>query len=165
MTKFATFDDVGLPTGFYDALDHGRQWRQDEDGRYHVEKESMVPEDSVEITDEQWREFLLHQGERRWNGKTVEEFKAAAPPLDLAHEVQTRLDAKARERHYDSIASAIGYRGDRNPIFAAEAEALFNWRSAVWTVVTSETEKAKTKHRSPDVAKILAHLPAFEWPN
>lgn len=58
-------------------------------------------------------------------------------PIDVMAEllaaVQGQMDLAARSYKYDSIASAITYRGDPNPKFAAEAEAFFLWRSAVWT--------------------------------
>ena len=79
--------------------------------------------------------------------------------------VQDFIDAKARERDYDSILSAISYRDDANPQFAAEAAALFAWRSAVWTYATAELSKAVAGARSiPPIDAFLGELPAFTWP-
>ena len=79
--------------------------------------------------------------------------------------IQTHLEAKAGERHYDSIQSAVSYRGDPNPQFAAEAEALFAWRSAVWTYATAELEKVTTGTRTqPGIEELIGELPAFVWP-
>src|SRR6186713_10099 len=47
--------------------------------------------------------------------------------------LQRFMDRKAWELGYDDIKTAITYRGDANTKFAAEAEAFFEWRSAVWT--------------------------------
>lgn len=79
--------------------------------------------------------------------------------------IQLHLDAKAKERHYDSIHTAISYRGDANPQYDAEADALFAWRSAVWTYATDELDKVLAGQRErPEVAEIIAELPDFVWP-
>ena len=51
----------------------------------------------------------------------------------LTDALQAEMDEKARTLGYDDIKTAITYRGDPNPKFASESEALFLWRSAVWT--------------------------------
>ncbi|MBD9509984.1 hypothetical protein IB265_24725 [Ensifer sp. ENS10] len=82
--------------------------------------------------------------------------------------IQRHLDTKANERHYDNIHTAIGYRDDPNEGFAAEAEALFVWRSAVWTFSTSELAKVLAAQRiRPSVEEFLIELDAacpFVWP-
>ncbi|WP_349433560.1 hypothetical protein [Pararhizobium sp. A13] len=79
--------------------------------------------------------------------------------------IQAHLEAKARERRYDSLQSAVSYRNDANPQFAAEAEALFAWRSAVWTYATAELGRVTAGERAqPTVAEFIAELPAFVWP-
>jgi len=77
--------------------------------------------------------------------------------------IQQHLDAKARERGYDGIQTAITYRDDPNPAFAAEALALFNWRSAVWTAATAMLA-AVNPASPPTIEAVLAALPAFAWP-
>ena len=79
--------------------------------------------------------------------------------------IQAHMEAKAHERHYDSLQSAISYRDDANEQFAAEAAALFVWRSAVWTYATAELEKVTSGQRAqPSVADLIGELPAFTWP-
>lgn len=79
--------------------------------------------------------------------------------------IQAHLDAKAKERHYDGIHTAISYREDPNEIFAAEAAALFAWRSAVWTYATAQLDLVLSGERArPQVADFISELPAFEWP-
>lgn len=80
--------------------------------------------------------------------------------------IQAHLDAKARERQYDGIQTATTYRDDPNPAFAAEGQALFAWRSAVWTYATAELVKVENGERAiPPIAVFLSELPAFVWPN
>lgn len=89
----------------------------------------------------------------------------AAAMAEYSGAIQAHLEAKAHERHYDSIQSAISYRDDPNPQFAAEAAALFTWRSAVWTHATAELGKVTGGERpQPTVAELIAELPAFVWP-
>jgi hypothetical protein len=90
------------------------------------------------------------------------------PVLTEAHYVaaiQAAMDAKARERRYDSIASAISYRGDPNPQFSAEADALFAWRSAVWTMAYAELARVTNGLRAPPTLEALVEeIPPFVWP-
>lgn len=95
-------------------------------------------------------------------------FNPKAPTeLDYVNAVQGLMDKKAQERRYDNIASAITYRGDPNQQFASEAEALFNWRSAVWCYAYGELEKVKRGERvAPTVAAFLEEVNThitFDW--
>ena len=77
--------------------------------------------------------------------------------------IQGHLDAKAQERQYDNIQTAVSYRDDPNPVFAAEASALFAWRSAVWTAVMTMLAEVD-EEAPPTVEAVIAELPAFAWP-
>ncbi len=80
--------------------------------------------------------------------------------------IQTHLDTTAGQRRYDSIHTAISYRDDPNPKFAAEAATLFAWRSAVWTYATDELDKVMAGERAiPTVDEFLAELPELVWPS
>lgn len=67
--------------------------------------------------------------------------RASVPPPptigDYSRAIQEHLDQTAKLRSYDSIHTAVGYRDDPNPVFAAEGQALFVWGSAVWTLSMS----------------------------
>jgi hypothetical protein len=67
MDFLATFDQHGLPTGFYE-----------------VERSHLAPTGAVPISEAQWREFLDNPGRRRWNAQaqTVELYEPPPPPLD-----------------------------------------------------------------------------------
>jgi len=89
----------------------------------------------------------------------------AAAVAEYSGAIQAHLEAKAHERNYDSIQSAISYRDDPNPQFAAEAAALFAWRSAVWTYATAELGRVTAGERTqPTVEQFIAELPVFLWP-
>lgn len=92
------------------------------------------------------------------------------PPTltDYSRAIDTMLDARAQERQYDSIRTAVTYRDDPNPQFAAEGQALFAWRSTVWTYATAELAKVQAGEREqPSVADFIAEMAArcpFSWP-
>lgn len=89
------------------------------------------------------------------------------PPTigDFSRAIDRHLDATAAERQYDSIQTAVTYRDDPNPQFAAEGEALFTWRSEVWTYATAELAKVEAGERPvPTVEAFIGELPAMAWP-
>ncbi len=51
MPIYAIFDKKGLPTAFYDNEIHGEN----------------IPNEAIEITTEQWLEFINNQGRRKWD--------------------------------------------------------------------------------------------------
>lgn len=81
---------------------------------------------------------------------------------ELVTALQSEMDAAARARGYDDLKTAITYRGDPNPKFAAEAEALFVWRSSVWTTAYSILEEVQAGARDfPTVEEVLSLMPAL----
>jgi hypothetical protein len=68
-------------------------------------------------------------------------------------EIQDRADGLAREWGYDDARSACTYLGDPNPRFAAEALAVRDYRSALWSY-------ADANRNATDPAAFLAGLPA-----
>lgn len=93
MRIFAVFDDRGLPQGFYTDEVHG----------------DRIPTGAVEISQDDWMEFLDYQGQRRWeDGKVVEHVPDAqpvAPPPEMVATMQAigREHAATRE----GIAAAV----------------------------------------------------------
>ncbi len=176
---FAKFDADGLPLAFYVDDIHGCLTRpiygepDEKTGIVPVIGEEpnpdcQIPADAASITHEQWSEFISNHGLRRWENGAVVPYEPPPKPLtveDYSRAIQAHLDAKARERQYDGIQTAITYRDDPNPQFAAEGAALFAWRSAVWTYSTAELAKVTAGERSqPTIEEFVAELPAFEWP-
>lgn len=95
----------------------------------------------------------------------------SAPPApamtakDFAGVIQAHLDATAQERQYDGIQTAVSYRGDPNTQFAAEAEAIFAWRSAVWTAALAILAEVEAGTRPiPTADALIAELPEIIWP-
>lgn len=82
--------------------------------------------------------------------------------------MQGMLDAKAQERQYDSMLTAVSYLDDPNPAYAAEAAALKAHRSAVWTYALAALADVQAGVRTaPPIEDFLAEVAAacpFSWP-
>lgn len=131
-----------------------------------------IPADSVDITEEQHITLLAGQSAGQQivpdaNGYPV----LQDPPTqeitieDYKREVQAVLDAKAKEREYDGILSLVSYATSTNPTFAAEGQAGVTWRDGAWSTcyaLLGQWEAGQIPQ--PTIAKVLAALPAMNWP-
>ena len=66
--KKAVFDASGFPTAFYSDDIHG----------------DNIPAAAIEITEDQWLDFIENQGARKWKNGEVVEYTPPSPPVDLA---------------------------------------------------------------------------------
>lgn len=86
----------------------------------------------------------------------------------LTDAVQARMDSRAQEKGYDSIASACSYIQSTDLIFRAEAEVCMEWRDRVWRYCYNVLNAVKAGLRSiPTVEELLAELDAelpLIWP-
>ena len=135
---------------------------------------SAIPSDAVPVSAEQHSALMAAQAAGATitpgaDGHPIAVPHPAPTPADLAAQgaaiVQAHLDATARLRRYDSIQTAVSYRGDPNPAFAAEALALSDWRSAVWTTalaLLAEVEAGSQPVPTPEA--LIAALPPMVWP-
>ncbi|HWU63564.1 MAG TPA: hypothetical protein VN112_16215 [Ensifer sp.] len=97
------------------------------------------------------------------------ELQPPAPTeTDYSNAIQSMLDAKAREHQYDGIASGVSYRDDPDPKFAAEGQALFVWRSAVWVYSATQLSLVQNGSRvQPTIADFITEIRQqcpFSWP-
>lgn len=85
MSKYATFDVGGFPTAFYSLDING----------------DSIPIDAIEISNEQWLEFIANHGSRRWeNGEVVEYTPPAVEPVTILPAVtlwERMTDAEAEQ--------------------------------------------------------------------
>lgn len=88
---------------------------------------------------------------------------AADPVRAITDALQSAMDNEARSYGYDDIKTAITYRGDPNPRFAAQAEAFFVKRSAVWTqayALLALVEQGQAQF--PTVEEAIAMMPVLQ---
>jgi hypothetical protein len=106
MSKFALFDDAGLPTAFYAEELSGSKTRPvygaspepTEENPYpyapivgrEPNPDCTIPAAAIEISDDIWMEFLSNQGERRWNGSTAVPYTPPEPPAVVPASVSDR---------------------------------------------------------------------------
>lgn len=97
----------------------------------------------------------------------TEEEQAAAAQVALAavfeQAIQEHLDAAARTRGYDSIATAVSYAEEPAvPKFQEDGKAFRAWRSLVWAHVYQELAKVKAGEREiPTLDALMVELPAL----
>lgn len=77
--------------------------------------------------------------------------------------IQGHLDASAKSRGYDSIATAVSYAEEPAvPKFQNDGKAFRAWRSLVWAYAYQELNKVKAGEREiPALDAFLAELPAL----
>lgn len=92
------------------------------------------------------------------------------PPAlgDYTAAIAAMLDAKARERRYDSAVSIATYVGSSNTQWAAEAAAFVAWRDQIWIYCYAELDKVQAGEREqPTVSDFLTELETqfpMTWP-
>lgn len=95
MKKFALFNPDGFPTAFYGEDVHGARTipvygdapEPTEENPFPElpiigkkdNPDCLIPNDAVEITEEQWHEFINNAGYRKWDGAKVIEYSPPAP--------------------------------------------------------------------------------------
>ncbi|MGA0569658.1 hypothetical protein ACO2Q9_02935 [Variovorax sp. VNK109] len=114
---------------------------------------SLVPDGSVEITDEE--AYAIEH--------PPETMQQAA--VRLQSMVQGHMDAAARELGYDDIKTAVTYADEPAvATFQAQGQAFRSWRSRVWAACYSMLADAEAAGEIPSDADVLAALPSLEMP-
>lgn len=103
MKIYATFDDDGFPTGFWnDEVFPNRT-----DGSQHP----SIPSTAICITPHQWQEFIDNAGLRKWEDGRVVPFTPAPGPTTVGMikaECRRRILAVMNEDHQrNSLADAL----------------------------------------------------------
>lgn len=94
------------------------------------------------------------------------EARMQAAERSITAAIQARLDAFARTRGYDGIASLASYAGDPDPQFAAEGGYGRSVRSATWRKAWQIMADVQAGRRAlpSGIGDIEAELPALAWP-
>lgn len=80
--------------------------------------------------------------------------------------VQDLLDSTARSKGYTNGAYCVGYVGDPDPEFNAQAVAFRTWRSQVWRKCYQILDAVESGEISLDeitAEYVLSRLPEIEW--
>lgn len=149
--KKAVFNSEWLPVGFYCEEIHGEN----------------IPADAVEITDEQWTEFIDNAGRRKWVEGEVVAFEPSLSPTitDYENAIQNLVDSTARERQFRDGVTLASYTASTKPKWAAEAQAFVAWRDNVWSYAYGELAKVQDGQRQqPTVDRFLDEIARIAWP-
>ena len=85
---------------------------------------------------------------------------------DYEEAVQKFLDETVQQKGYDNVYTCLSYKGDPDPIFAAEADAVLEWRSRVWRTAQGILNQWATGQiEQPTISQVIAQLPILEWPS
>lgn len=121
----------------------------------------------IQVGDEQRLNWTAFQANAARNGLDAAAPVAPAMPTVAQYTaaIQSMLDAKAQERHYDSILSACTYVTSTNATFHAEGQACVQWRDAVWAESYELMAQVQAGTLAqPTIPALLAMLPAMAWP-
>ena len=83
---------------------------------------------------------------------------------DYEEAVQDYLDQTVQTRGYDNVYTCLSYKGDPDPIFSAEADAVLTWRSQVWRTAQGILNQwMQGQIEQPTIQDVLNQLPQLEW--
>jgi len=137
--KYAIFDEQGFPKAFYSLDIHG----------------DKIPSEAIEITEEQWLEFINNQGRRRWDfeNKKVIEYISPTPPLDELKQQKLRQLKKELQNfiysHYDQgtqasfIALYQQAKEQNNTVVLTQIQKVWDWINSVLSYYYSKKESIK----------------------
>lgn len=136
------------------------------------------PEDAIEVTEEEYKTFTGQSPDGKKlgtvSGKPAWVDDPRTTPTLWAPDAQARqmsawvkqlLDNIAKDGGYDNMATAVSYKDDINPVWAADAEALRAYRSAVWSAALPQINNVKAGTSViPLRSLFLAMLPKYTRP-
>lgn len=95
----------------------------------------------------------------------IQSTKIATLGTTLASAVNDHLNAFARTRQYDDIASAVSYRSSTVPRFATEGRQAAALRDTTWAAFDQivQSVKAGTRPAPSAFADIESELPVLAW--
>ncbi len=150
--KYAIINEDGFPTAFYSAELHGDD----------------IPDEAIEISDEQWSELVDNQGRRKWVDDQIVLFDPPESILTVAdyeNAIQNLVDSTARERQFRDGVTLASYIGSTKSKWAAEAQAFVAWRDNVWFYAYGELAKVQAEQREqPTIEQFLAEIAPIAWP-
>lgn len=78
--------------------------------------------------------------------------------------VDNLLDTTARSKQYGSAVSCASYVSSTNPQWDSEAQALVNWRDAVFVYAINIQTEVQQGAPIPTFEEFVAGLPTITWP-
>ncbi len=130
--KYAVLDNQGFPIAFYDDEIH-----------------TDIPKDAIEITEQQWLEFINNQGQRKWDF-TKNDVVVYEPPLPSLNELKKQKQKELllyEKQRLQKILDSYGYISLADVQFYAsqndqEAQAILSWYQTyddlIWSYIDND---------------------------
>ncbi len=130
--KYAIFDEQGFPKAFYDDQIH-----------------TDIPKEAIQITEQQWLEFVNNQGKRKWDfdEKVVVVYEPPPPSLNELKAQKQKELLRLEKQRLNDILDQYSYNGLADVQFYAnlndaEAQALLSWYQTydnlIWSYIDND---------------------------
>jgi len=164
--KYAIFNEQGFPKAFFSPDIHGERFIEDENGDLVPNPDCKIPEEAIEITDEQWFEFINNQGRRRWNFEKKEVIEYIQPPsLDKLKQQKLRQLKQELQNfiysHYDqgtqaSFTALYQIAKEQNNTNAlTQIQRVWNWINSVLNYYYSKKDAIKNADTQNELDNII----------
>lgn len=118
--------------------------------------------EQTEFTPEQFAQFQAQYDAILAQEKLENQPPAPDPVAGFTNAVQAYMDAKAREKGYDNLLSAVTYAEEPTVVkFQNEGKAFRAWRSLVWAKCYAILEEIQNGRPVPTTEQVIAELPVF----
>ena len=154
-------------------MNHTMYYSDTTDGFYDLAIHTQIPEDSVEISKEEYEALIEGQSKGKRivtgvNGKPT--LAEQLPPTDeqakkkYERAIQAHLDSTAQSAGYDDIYTVVTYAEEPSVTkFQNDGKAFRKWRSLVWDYTYEQLDLVVAGQRTkPTVEEFLLELPALE---
>jgi len=149
--KYVIFDEQGLPKAFYSRDIHG----------------DNIPEEAIEITEDQWLEFINNHGERKWDfeNKKVIEYTPPPPSLDVLKQQELHRLKKELQNfiysHYNQgtqasfIALYQPAKEQNNTEVLTQIQKVWDWINSVLNYYYSKKEAIKSATTKDELDNVI----------
>ena len=173
LKKYVQLQDTTMTTRnvfreqYHKVIKDIRQYEEDEapDGWYEfvtTNERPTIPEGQYLCHHYEFRDNVLY---RTYFLVDQKEDTRLYTVKDYEDAVQKYLDETVQQKGYDNVYTCLSYKGDPDPIFSAEADAVLNWRSQVWRCAQSILNQWATGQiEQPTISQVISQLPTLTWP-
>lgn len=78
--------------------------------------------------------------------------------LNIENAVESLIESIAQKKGYKNSNRLMGYIGDPNPVWDAEARAFRAWRSNVWQYCIRQREQSDSSSSIPTIEEFISNL-------
>jgi hypothetical protein len=137
-------------------------------GFYGENYSGLLPEQTVSISDDEWRGFLKAQSDGYIIRPRSDGYPEAVPPTitvlaeaqkRVSDEVRMRLDSGVQAWGYSNLLTALSYLSSSVTVWAEEAALFQKWRDDVWTWALLKIDTALIDGEPLDLEAFMVDMP------